>query len=143
MRSSPSCTCSSPHVSLCVVTPPSFRYQQRWGLAAGLLYSWAVALRATSTPQTPLGWTKKIKFFVVSLCVLCHKPYITLLHIQTLMCGVVERSSGNDTTAGGEEVSPTTWSSSSSSLSSPFLLLFLTCTKRLIFGLKKKASRVI
>lgn len=89
MRSSPSCKCCSPHVSLCVVTPPSFRYQQRWGLAAGLLYSWAVALRATSTPQTPLGWTKKIKFFVVSLCVLCHKPYITLLHIQTLMCGVV------------------------------------------------------
>lgn len=98
-----------------------------------------------SHPTIPPRLDKKGRFFVVSLCVLCQKPYITLLHIQTLMLRVVERSSGNDTRAGGEEASPNNAAHNMVLIIQLPLIslspsLSHTCTKRLIFGLKKKKT---
>lgn len=97
-------------------------------------------------PTSPPGLDKKRRFFVFSLCVLGHKPYVTLLHIQTLILRVVERSGGNHTRAGGEEASPNHAAHNVVLIIqlplislSPFLSH--TCTKRLIFGLKRKKKQ--
>lgn len=139
MRSFPSCVCCSPRVSLCVVTPPSFRSPAEMGPGSSALAPLGNGTEghshSTGTPELD----RKRRFFVVSLCVLCHKLYMTLLHIQTLMLRVVERSSGNDTTAGGEEASPNKAAHNvvliiQLPLISPSASLSHTCTKRLIFG---------